>query len=270
MPKKPSKKPAAKKVPAKKAPKASSAKASSAGVHPSDPALSALLGRLEGLAQQLEVAFREARAEHPNDPALSMVLGRLNSLEEKLEQLASIRTAAAPTRSERAAAATPKDAPVPVPAPVLAAPADPDTAQFLARTPLFANHSAHECTVLAQFLEQTSLASGAVLFKQGDFGDALYVVKSGGLEIYKNDVFGAVRVAEVRPGGLVGEMALVENKPRSANVRASEDAKLLVLSRASYAELKKVHPQVATKFQDELLLLLSTRLRQTTDKLVGR
>jgi CRP-like cAMP-binding protein len=62
----------------------------------------------------------------------------------------------------------------------------------------------------------------------------------------------------------------VENKPRSANVRASEDSRLLLLSRASYAELKKAHPQVATKFQDELLLLLSTRLRQTTDKLVGR
>jgi hypothetical protein len=43
-----------------------------------------------------------------------------------------------------------------------------------------------------------------------------------------------------------------------------------MLSRANYADLKKRHPQVATKFQDELLLLLSARLRQTTDKLVGR
>jgi CRP-like cAMP-binding protein len=90
------------------------------------------------------------------------------------------------------------------------------------------------------------------------------------LEIYKNDVFGAVRVAEVRPGGLVGEMALVENKPRSANVRAAEDCTLLQLSRGSYAKLKEAHPQVATKFQDELLLLLSGRLRQTTEKLIRK
>lgn len=236
---------------------------------PTDPSHSAMLGRLESLADQLEKAFKQARSAHPNDPALAMVLGKLDALEEKLERLTATRSLPV-SRAQKAAADTPADAPVPVAAPVLAAPSDPDTAQFLARTPLFANHSAHECSVLAQFLEQTSLAGGQVLFKQGDFGDALYVVKSGSLEIYKNDVFGPVRVAEVRPGGLVGEMALVENKPRSANVRASEDARLLVLSRASYADLKKQHPQVATKFQDELLLLLSARLRQTTDKLVGR
>jgi hypothetical protein len=267
MPKKPAKKPAPKKAPAKaKASKAVAAKPAVSSLSAHDPALSILIGRLEALAVQLEHAFKEARSAHPNDPALSMVLGRLDSLEEKLEQLGA-RGAAPSSRPARTAAAP---APASAAAPVLSAPADADTAQFLARTPLFANHSAHECTVLAQFLEQTSLASGAVLFKQGDFGDALYVVKNGALEIYKNDVFGAVRVAEVRPGGLVGEMALVENKPRSANVRASEESKLLVLSRASYAELKKLHPQVATKFQDELLLLLSTRLRQTTEKLVGR
>jgi hypothetical protein len=270
---KPKKKAPAPKRAAKAAPKAPKrapkAPAKAEGRHPNDPALSALLGRLEALALQLEQAFKQGRSAHPNDPALSMLLGRLDAIEERLQNLNS-RDVSAPRRAERAAAATPANAPVPVPAPVLASPADPDTAQFLARTPLFANHSAHECTVLAQYLEQTSLSAGSVLFKQGDYGDALYVVKSGSLEIYKNDVFGAVRVAEVRPGGLVGEMALVENKPRSANVRASEDSRLLLLSRASYAELKKAHPQVATKFQDELLLLLSTRLRQTTDKLVGR
>lgn len=263
------KKKAAPKKAAAKKPKPA-VKAAASLRSPTDPAHSAMLGRLEALAEQLEVAFKQARATPPSDPALSMLLGRLGAIEEKLERLAAGRSVTASTRAERAAAATPAEAPVPVPAPVLASPSDADTAQFLARTPLFANHSAHECTIMAQFLEQATLSSGQVLFKQGDFGDALYVVKTGALEIYKNDVFGSVRVAEVRPGGLVGEMALVENKPRSANVRVSEDSRLLVLSRASYAELKKAHPQVATKFQDELLQLLSTRLRQTTEKLVGR
>ena len=54
-----------------------------------------------------------------------------------------------------------------------------------------------------------------------------------------------MRIAEIRPGGLVGEMALVDGKPRSANVRASEATRLLSLSRASYNDLKKTHPQVA-------------------------
>lgn len=210
-------------------------------------------------------------SRHPNDPALSTLLARLEHVEAKLDLVlvALDKSTPKPVKANASAsfgilppAAEAADA-------SRLQPADPDTAQFLSRTPLFAKLSAQECSMLAVYLEAKTMRVGAPLFEQGDFGDAMYIVKTGALEIYKKDVFGSVRVAEVRPGGLVGEMALVENKPRSANVRTSEDSKLLVLSRSAYADLKKVHPQVATKFQDELLLLLSGRLRQTTEKLVG-
>jgi CRP/FNR family cyclic AMP-dependent transcriptional regulator len=148
--------------------------------------------------------------------------------------------------------------------------ADPDTAQFLSRTPLFAKLSPQECSILASHCEGKQVTAGQVVFSEGDFGDAMYIVKQGALNIFKKDLLGDVRIAEIRPGGLVGEMALVDGKPRSANVRASEATRLLSLSRASYGDLKKSHPQVATKFQDELLLLISSRLRQTTEKLVGK
>jgi CRP/FNR family cyclic AMP-dependent transcriptional regulator len=219
------------------------------------------------------VAAPGASDRNPNDPALSTLLARLAHVEEQLER---ILHAVEKPGAKEARPAAPAPSPVKILPPSLETadssrlmPVDADTAQFLSRTPLFAKLSAQECSMLAVYLEAKLLAKSHSLFQQGDFGDAMYIVKTGVLEIYKNDVFGSVRVAEVRPGGLVGEMALVENKPRSANVRASEDSKLLVLSRSAYADLKKVHPQVATKFQDELLLLLSGRLRQTTDKLVG-
>ena len=275
MPAKKPKQKAAKKAPAKKA---GVAKPVKLGAHPNDPALSALLARHEHLADRLNSvseALASKRSAHPNDPALSTLLGRLEHVESKLDRLLAV------LERNPAAAAAPAPAKAPAkPASILPPtievadasklqPADPDTAQFLSRTPLFAKLSAQECSMLAVYLEAKTLRKESPLFQQGDFGDAMYIVKTGALEIYKNDVFGSVRVAEVRPGGLVGEMALVENKPRSANVRASEDAKLLVLSRSAYADLKKVHPQVATKFQDELLLLMSGRLRQTTEKLVG-
>lgn len=211
----------------------------------------------------------KAAVRNPSDPALSVVLARLEALEQRLEKAGALAFQGRPAAAERAPSPSAAIAPATVSGSALQQ-ADPDTAQFLSRTPLFANLSAQECAMLALYLEAKPLASGDILFNQGDFGDAMYLVKSGALEIYKQDVFGAVRVAEVRPGGLVGEMALVENKPRSANVRASDDTRLLVLARGAYAELKKVHPQVATKFQDELLLLLSGRLRQTTEKLVGK
>jgi len=247
--------------------------------HPNDPALSAGLGRLSTLEEKLDrltakidsVVTRQ-KLPNPNDPALSVVLARIEGIERALERIAGTLAERPASRPAQAAAAPSAGASAgrPQAGGAMSAPKEADTAQFLARTPLFAKLSALECGLLAQHLEPMSLAKGAVLFKQDDFGDAMYVVKAGLLEIYKNDVFGAVRVAEVRPGGLVGEMALVENKPRSANVRASEDSSLLLFSRGAYAQLKEAHPQVATKFQDELLLLLSGRLRQTTDKLVGK
>ena len=246
------------------------------GPHPNDPALSAGLGHLSTLEEKLDHLLgevdgvvRRQKSPNPNDPALSVVLARIEGLEHRLERIAAAveKTAGRPSKSAFPAAPAQSGG---RPSEAVAAQSSGDTAQFLARTPLFAKLSALECGLLAQYLEPQSLASGAVLFKQDDYGDGMYVVRTGQLEIYKNDVFGAVRVAEVRPGGLVGEMALVENKPRSANVRASEDCQLLMLSRGAYAQLKENHPQVATKFQDELLLLLSGRLRQTTDKLVDK
>jgi CRP/FNR family cyclic AMP-dependent transcriptional regulator len=263
----PAKKPAKKSV--KSPPKGARPGAKAApksGVHPNDPALSTLLARQEHLAEK----FDRTREAHPNDPALSAMLARLEHLEVKLDRLLALaEKGAAPKAGVKAASLSILPPALETADASRLQPADADTAQFLSRTPLFAKLSAQECSMLAVYLEAKTLPKAGPLFQQGDFGDAMYVVRTGALEIYKNDVFGSVRVAEVRPGGLVGEMALVENKPRSANVRASEDSKLLVLSRSAYADLKKVHPQVATKFQDELLLLLSGRLRQTTEKLVG-
>ena len=197
----------------------------------------------------------------------SAVLKRLESIEQKLAQLlALLEKGAQAGPSQARATAAPS-------APSFSAPAaegDPDTAQFLSRTPLFAKLSPQECSILAAHCEIKQVDAGQIVFAEGDFGDAMYIVKSGALNIFKKDLLGDVRIAEIRPGGLVGEMALVDGKPRSANVRSSETARLLSLSRASYGDLKKTHPQVATKFQDELLLLISSRLRQTTEKLVGK
>ncbi len=208
-----------------------------------------------------------ARSSAPSSAKPSNDFGaRLVAIESKLEKiLEALSRGAAPSARN---SMSPQGA-----GPSLSSAAsagDADIAQFLSRTPLFAKLSPQECGILAGHCEVKIVGSGAPVFNEGDFGDAMYIVKSGTLEIFKKDLLGDVRIAEIRPGGLVGEMALVDGKPRSANVKAADEARLLSLSRSSYNELKKLHPQVATKFQDELLLLISSRLRQTTEKLVGK
>lgn len=210
-------------------------------------------------------AKKKSSKKAPAKPKPDAVTGRLALIERKLSQImALLEKSGTP-----AGAAAPRATVAMAAAPALDA-ANSDTAQFLSRTPLFAKLSPQECAILASHCESKQVDAGQIVFAEGDFGDAMYIVKQGAINIFKKDLLGDVRIAEIRPGGLVGEMALVDGKPRSANVRASENSRLLSLSRASYGDLKKSHAQVATKFQDELLLLISSRLRQTTEKLVGK
>lgn len=210
-----------------------------------------------------------SKSESVSKVGQGTILDRLDTIESKLARILGYLEKGARFGATQPATVAVKATSAVSSTGVTATGPDGDTALFLSRTPLFAKLSPQECAVLAAHCETKNVAAGQKLFSEGDFGDAMYILKQGVLEIFKKDLLGDVRIAEVRPGSLVGEMALVDGKPRSANVKATEAARLLSLSRAAYNDLKRSHAEVATKFQDELLLLISSRLRNTTEKLVG-
>lgn len=73
-----------------------------------------------------------------------------------------------------------------------------------------------------------SLAEGEVLLTEGDTADALYLLAGGALVVVKDDPSrGEIALGTLRPGAVVGEMALVLDRPRNATVKASEEAELL-------------------------------------------
>ena len=67
------------------------------------------------------------------------------------------------------------------------------------------------------------------LFREGDAPDAMYIVKSGTLAVTKTKGNTEVVLAEIKPGSMVGEMALFDNKPRSANVKATSETEVIAL-----------------------------------------
>ena len=69
-----------------------------------------------------------------------------------------------------------------------------------------------------------TLAVGDVLFKEGDLGDVAYVVESGVIEISRFTGEEYVTLRELEAGALFGELALIDNQPRSAIARAATDA----------------------------------------------
>ena len=71
----------------------------------------------------------------------------------------------------------------------------------------------------------TSLAAGEVIFRAGDPGDKAYVVKEGEVEI---DVPGREPIV-LGPGGIFGEMALIDNQTRSAGARTRTDTQLVII-----------------------------------------
>ncbi|MBK9322551.1 MAG: Crp/Fnr family transcriptional regulator [Bdellovibrionaceae bacterium] len=73
------------------------------------------------------------------------------------------------------------------------------------------------------------VAKDTYLFREGDAPDAMYIVKSGSLAVTKTKNTSEVVLAEIGPGSMVGEMAIFDKKPRSANVKAIKDSEVISL-----------------------------------------
>lgn len=108
-----------------------------------------------------------------------------------------------------------------------------------------------------------------VIFREGDTGDTMYFISKGTVSIYFNLKEGAhkKRIASFGEGIFFGEMALLEEKPRSATAVADEETELYSLTRADFLRLLDEEPKIASKIQLGIARELSARLRTTSEEL---
>ena len=107
------------------------------------------------------------------------------------------------------------------------------------------------------------LEAGQVLFKNGDLGGRMYIVQCGTLRIRS----GSVIYEDVGPGGMVGEMGIVEtNMPRSAMVYALTPAELVEIDQERFLALVDETPSFALT----VMRVLSRRLRRMDDRYEAR
>lgn len=103
-------------------------------------------------------------------------------------------------------------------------------------------------------LEPVSIPGGSVLIREGDPAECLYLVAAGRLRVVGIDAAGDDRVlAEIGRGDLVGEMALITNRPRSATVYALRDTHLLRLSTDAFSQLSADHPESVRRISSEIV-----------------
>jgi predicted acylesterase/phospholipase RssA/CRP-like cAMP-binding protein len=119
---------------------------------------------------------------------------------------------------------------------------DPELHTFLADIPFFAALDEPTRLELGGQLEPVAVAAGQVIFRQGDVGDGLYLVVSGRLRISVAADGPERTLYDVGRGAIVGEMALLTDRPRAATVSAVRDSDLLLLRVSSFTSLLERSP----------------------------
>ena len=104
-----------------------------------------------------------------------------------------------------------------------------------------------------QETDTVQLAPGDFLFKEGEKGEKMYVLLEGEVDIFLGDFV----LETAGPGSLIGEMALIDDSPRTANVVAKTPARLAQIDRRRFHFLVQQTPHFAT----HVMKILANRLR---------
>ncbi|MBZ0089867.1 MAG: cyclic nucleotide-binding domain-containing protein [Thermoanaerobaculia bacterium] len=100
---------------------------------------------------------------------------------------------------------------------------------------------------------------GDYVFKEGDLGTEMFIVHEGKVEILKEMLGEPKQLAVLEKGDFFGEMAILEDLPRTASARAISEVKLLHINGSTFDQMLRSNPEIAVR----MMRKLSRRLRET-------
>ena len=140
--------------------------------------------------------------------------------------------------------------------------------QLISKCRLFEGLEEEEIHQIIRGLETTIIPSGSPVISEHGMGDFLYVIMKGCVvitkELAEKDETSAAQLKELEPGDFFGEMSLIDDEPRSANVVSKDDCELLLIPKERFLKIAYAHPLVLFN----LIKTLSWRLRDTNDKFI--
>ena len=135
---------------------------------------------------------------------------------------------------------------------------------------LLENFSPAEVRLLAHFMDVYRAEPGMEIIREGEGGDFMLMMIEGRVEVNKRDRWNTPQlIAQVEAGRVLGEMSMIDGEPRFATCVAVEPTLIAVLDRESLARIIVEQPLLGAKLLMELVLMLSQRLRATSEKLLG-
>lgn len=141
-----------------------------------------------------------------------------------------------------------------------------NAAELLRSIPLFEGLTEEDLQALAASVAPRSFKAGQMIFNQGDRGSEMYIVAEGHVNIHLPGAEERVSLKDIGLGEYFGELALFDDKPRSASALAISDAVLFELSRVTLSKYLERRPAAAMA----ILRTMAERLRQTNALLSER
>jgi len=133
---------------------------------------------------------------------------------------------------------------------------------MLKNVSLFADLPEDAVNAVSALATTRTYSKNTIIISEGDDSDSLYAVLSGKVKVYLSDDEGKEIIINILSGGdYFGELALMDDEPRSASVMTLEESKLAVLSKTAFEDCLKKNPQVALP----IIKGLSARLRNLTE-----
>ena len=138
-----------------------------------------------------------------------------------------------------------------------------DEVSVMRRIPLFAHITPQKLKLLAFTSERIMFDPGQTVFRQGDDGDAAYVIIDGQADVLVDAPNGPISVAKVERNALVGEVAILCDVPRTASIKALSRLDTLRITKAQFLELLTEYPELSI----DIMKILAQRLARTSVEL---
>ncbi len=146
-----------------------------------------------------------------------------------------------------------------------------DIAHILHKVPLFSGLDIHSLSALTPLFEEESYPAYSRILREGEFGDSMYIIVNGQVSVtkYSEGINKEVHITNLYSGSYFGEVALIDNQPRSASINADEDTTLLRLKKSVFEKRLLEDKTFAINFYRNCLSETIGRMRETATNLTS-
>jgi CRP/FNR family transcriptional regulator, cyclic AMP receptor protein len=148
---------------------------------------------------------------------------------------------------------------------------DADKIKFLKRIPFFENLKKNQLEHVSQMVYERDYRENEFIFEAGQPGAALFIVQSGEISVeIQHETEESTQLAVLGKHAFFGELALLDESPRSASARALVPTKVFALFRKDLAHLAETHPDISSQIYSTLALIIGNRLKATNELIEKR